>query len=162
MAGGTQVSIWGSRLEGATVVDFGSTAASAMTVVSDHEITATSPAGVAGSVDVTVTTPSGTSATSPGDQFTYGVPVPVVRHLDPRSGPVAGGTQVSIDGSNFDGASPPPNHEIPPTSPANVERTVGATATTPAHPNEAPSGYVPGRQGGGAANGDPGSGPRGH
>ena len=69
-AGGTLVTITGSGLTGATVVDFGTTAATNVTVVSNTEITADSPAGT-GTVDVTVTTLGGTSATSPADQFTY-------------------------------------------------------------------------------------------
>ena len=69
-AGGTLVTITGTGFTGATAVDFGTTAATDVTVVSDTTITADSPAGT-GVVDVTVTTPAGTSATSPADQFTY-------------------------------------------------------------------------------------------
>ena len=65
------MTITGTNLAGATVVHFGTTAATNFTVVNDNTITATSPAGTAGTVDVTVTTPSGTSTTSAADQFTY-------------------------------------------------------------------------------------------
>ena len=64
------MTITGTGFTGATAVDFGTTAATNVTVVSDTTITADSPAGT-GTVDVTVTTPGGTSATSPADQFTY-------------------------------------------------------------------------------------------
>lgn len=70
------MTITGSHLTGATVVDFGSTAATGVTVVSDGQIRATSPAGT-GTVDVTVQTPGGTSTTSSADRFTY-VPQVVV------------------------------------------------------------------------------------
>jgi C1A family cysteine protease len=69
--GGTSVTITGTNFAGATVVNFGTTAASNVNVVSATSITATSPAHAAGIVDVTVTTPSGTSAISAADQFTY-------------------------------------------------------------------------------------------
>ena len=69
--GGTPVTITGTGFTGATVVHFGSTAATTFTVVSDAIIIATSPAGT-GTVDVTVTTADGTSATvSAADNFTY-------------------------------------------------------------------------------------------
>ena len=66
------MTITGTGFTGATAVDFGTTPATDVTVVSDTTITADSPAGT-GTVDVTVTTPAGASATSPADQFTYTV-----------------------------------------------------------------------------------------
>ncbi|QIL19344.1 autotransporter domain-containing protein [Thermomonas sp. HDW16] len=72
-AGGTTVTITGTRLTGATAVNFGTTVASSFTVDTDTQITATAPAG-SGTVDVIVTTPGGTSAAS---QYTY-IPPPAV------------------------------------------------------------------------------------
>ncbi len=100
-AGGRQVMIVGSGFSGATAVDFGSTPAASFTVVSDTQIKAVSPAGT-GVVDVTVVTPDGTSATSSADQFSYAGVVSVVT---PSQGPAAGGTQVTIWGANFSGAT---------------------------------------------------------
>jgi hypothetical protein len=97
--GGTLVTITGTSFTGATAVDFGTTAATNVTVVSSTEMTADSPAG-AGVVDVTVTTPAGKSATSTFDQFTY-VAVPTVTGVSPNSGPPAGGTVVTIIGTNL-------------------------------------------------------------
>jgi len=71
ITGGTPVTITGTNLLGATAVNFGTTAATGVNVVSATSITATSPAHAAGIVDVTVTTPSGTSAISTVDKFTY-------------------------------------------------------------------------------------------
>ena len=74
-------------------------------MVNDTEITANSPAGT-GTVDVTVTTLAGTSPVTPADQFTYtAVVAPAVTGLSPTSGPVAGGTLVTISGSGFTGAT---------------------------------------------------------
>jgi hypothetical protein len=70
-AGGTTVTITGTKLTGATAVYFGSETASSFVVNSDTQITATSPLGSPGTVDVTVVTAGGTSATSPADQFAY-------------------------------------------------------------------------------------------
>ena len=86
------MTITGTGFTGATAVDFGTTAATNLTVVSDTTITADSPAGT-GTVDVTVTTPAGTSPTSPADQFTFvAAAAPTVTGLSPTTGPAAGGT----------------------------------------------------------------------
>ena len=98
--GGTTVKITGSNFTGTTEVKFGSKAAS-FTVKSATAITAKSPTGT-GTVDITVTTPAGTSATSSADQFHY---VPAVTGVSPTSGPVGGGTIVTITGVEFTGAT---------------------------------------------------------
>jgi hypothetical protein len=102
--GGTVVTITGTHFAGATTVMFGASPATNLTI-SDTAITATAPPGAAGPVDITVTTPAGTSAAGPADQFTYLVPTPVVTAISPASGPEAGGTQVTISGSHFTGAT---------------------------------------------------------
>jgi hypothetical protein len=71
VAGGTAVTITGANFTGATVVDFGTTAATSLAVVSSTSITATSPAELAGTANVTVTTSSGTSVMSLAGQFSY-------------------------------------------------------------------------------------------
>ena len=103
-AGGTTVTIGGDGFTGATAVSFGSDPATSLTVNSDTSITAVSPLESGGTVDVTVTTAGGTSASSPEDQFTF-VAAPVVSGISPDSGPVSGGTTVTITGANFTEAS---------------------------------------------------------
>ena len=100
-SGTTLVTIDGTGFTGATAVDFGTNPATDLTSVSATSITAMSPAGTE-TVDVTVTTPGGVSATSPADQFTY---APTVTSISPTSGPLAGGTLVTITGTGFTGAS---------------------------------------------------------
>ena len=68
---GVSVSIDGTGFTGATVVDFGTVAATSFAVDSDTQITATAPAEAAGTVDVRVTGPVGTSATSAANQYSY-------------------------------------------------------------------------------------------
>lgn len=98
-AGGTTVTITGTDLTGASAVSFGSSAASNFTVVSSTTIEAVSPPGTAGPVDVTVTTPSGTSPIAPHDVFKY--EAPTIASVSPASGPIAGGTSVTVSGSGF-------------------------------------------------------------
>ncbi len=71
--GGTKVTITGSVLFAATKVRFGAISVPVTKRISNNQIVATAPAGT-GKVEVTVTTPGGTSATSPGDRYTYAVP----------------------------------------------------------------------------------------
>ena len=103
-AGGTIVTIIGSGFSGTTEVDFDSVAAP-FAVMSDTEMLAMAPAGT-GTVDVTVTTANGTSATSSADQFSYvAANAPTVTALLPASGSAAGGTLVSIVGTNLANAT---------------------------------------------------------
>ena len=101
--GGTVVTITGTDLTGGLIVDFGSTPASNVTVISSTEIMATSPAGT-GTVNVTVTGPDGVSATSAATQFTYMI-VPTVTGITPAARALAGGTTVTITGTSFTGAT---------------------------------------------------------
>jgi hypothetical protein len=59
-AGGTAVTLAGVGFTGAMEVDFGGTAATGITVVSDTEIICATPAHAAGVVAVSVKTPAGT------------------------------------------------------------------------------------------------------
>ena len=104
MAGGAEVTITGSGFEGATQVSFGASAAASFTVSSDSSITAVSPAGSVGAVDVTVTGPAGRSTLSPADRFSY-VAGPTIKKLAAKKGPGGGGTEVTITGTSFEGAT---------------------------------------------------------
>ena len=99
--GGTQVTLSGVDLGGASAVRFGSSAAAGFTVNPTGTITATSPAGT-GVVDVTVETPLGHSAVADADRFTYVTPsAPTVRKLSPTKGSTIGGTRVTITGTHL-------------------------------------------------------------
>ncbi|OWK39897.1 Flagellar hook-length control protein FliK [Fimbriiglobus ruber] len=104
-AGGTTVTLTGTGLAGATAVTFGGTSA---TIVSDSasQIVVTTPPGAAGIADVLVTTSAGTSAGSPAYAFVYTAPTgPTVASVSPSSGPAAGGTTITIAGTNLGGAT---------------------------------------------------------
>lgn len=110
----TSVIISGQNLFGITTVDVGGvavtgwTANDAGTEISNVLTPDTLPAGT---VDVTVTNPGGTSAITPADAFTYlstSTPpdgAPTVTALSDSAGPLAGGTGVTITGTNLTGAT---------------------------------------------------------
>lgn len=129
--GGTSVSITGSSFLGATTVLFGTAAATSFSVVSGTEITATAPAHAAGTVDVTVVAPGGTAATTPADEFAYGLPA--VTKVAPSSVSVAGGTTVTVTGTSFTGATSVTFGAVP----ASSFTVVSGTKLTAVAPAEA-------------------------
>lgn len=100
-AGGTTVTITGTGFTGATTVGFGFTHAT-FTVNSDTQITATAPAGTVGPVAVFVITSFGIS--NEDKTYTY-VTTPTITNVSPNGGTVAGGTSVTITGTNLVGAT---------------------------------------------------------
>jgi hypothetical protein len=129
-SGGNTITIAGMNFTGATTVDFGSTAATSVTVISSTQVTAVDPAESAATVDVTVTTPAGTSADSASDQFAY-TAVPAVTSVNPSIGSDSGGTTVTITGTNFTGATAVAFGSIAATS-FNVVSATQITAVAPA------------------------------
>ena len=113
-AGGTEVTITGTNLTGATEVKYGTAAVTCTEAVatckveSDTEIKATTPTHAAETVDVHAVTPAGESAANPpGDEFTFEAVVvpPVLTSVSPDEGPAAGGQTVTISGEHLTGAS---------------------------------------------------------
>jgi hypothetical protein len=101
VSGGTSVDITGTGfIAGATSVSFGTGHAASVTVNSPTSLTVKSPSASAGTVDVTVTTAGGSSFTGTADQFTYD-PLPTITSISPSAGPITGGTEVTITGTNF-------------------------------------------------------------
>ena len=98
-AGGTAVTVTGTNFATGATVTFGTTAATNVVVTNSTTITATTPAGAAGAVSVTVSNPGSQNGILPSG-FTY-VVVPTVTSVSPNNGPVAGGTAVTITGTNF-------------------------------------------------------------
>jgi len=97
-AGGTAVTITGTNFAAGATVTFGGTPATNIVVISGTQITATTPAGSAGAVSVTVTVNGQNASLANG--FSYVLP-PAVSSVSPNSGPTAGGTAVTITGTNF-------------------------------------------------------------
>ncbi len=129
-AGGTIVTIVGSNFAAGATVRFGSAAATDVAVVSASKIMATSPARTAGSVRVMVTTPNGTSLATSADLFEY--LAPKVTSVSLHEGPTAGGTIVTIVGSNF-AAGATVRFGTKPAARVTVVSATRITATSPAH-----------------------------
>jgi alpha-tubulin suppressor-like RCC1 family protein len=105
-AGGTAVTIKGKNFNDVSAVEFGSTPAASFEVLSENTIRAVSPAGT-GIVDVAVQTRGGeslASSSSEGERFIY-TATPRISSVTPSHGPRSGGTQVTITGSSFTGAT---------------------------------------------------------
>jgi streptogramin lyase len=143
-ATGDHVTVTGSTLAATTGVTVGGAAATFQVLDPSH-LSVTIPAG-SGTAPVVVTTPHGTSPADPGAVFHYGdppPPPPTVSSVDPPSGPVAGGTTVTIAGTHLAGASvkvgthAATGVSCSPTSctatvPAGAQGTVDVIATTAA------------------------------
>ena len=66
------------------------------------QLTARTPAGTAGARDVQVTNPNGQSATRAGRLHLHGARrAPTLTSVSPTSGPTAGGTTITLTGTNF-------------------------------------------------------------
>ncbi len=114
-----------------TTVAFGGYAASNVSVLNSTTITCNSPAHSAGTVGVTVTNGNG-SDTLPS-AFTFHNP-PSVSSLDPDGGPLAGGSTVTITGSDFTSiGSTSVTFGGTAASSVNVISSTTITCTTPAH-----------------------------
>nr|WP_245863727.1 IPT/TIG domain-containing protein [Caulobacter mirabilis] len=97
---GASVTIAGAYLADVTAVRFGALDAAIVSRTATS-LTITAPAGVTGeTVDVQVTNGAGQSAITSGSRFTY-AGVPTVTAISPATGPAAGGTPITIDGTGF-------------------------------------------------------------
>lgn len=146
--GGDEVTIGGRNLvssRGPTVVIFGATSATP-TSATATSLKVIAPPGPVGPVVVKVATPDGCAQVSQST-LAYAVPKPTVdaASLSPKSGPIAGGTTVTINGRGLTGAivknsggSPATMLSVTDTSVTFVtpsSRTVGSVSfslTTPA------------------------------
>jgi len=123
---GAGVTITGTSLTNASVVQFGGVAAASLNVDGPTQITATVPtAAITGKI--TVTTPGGT-ATSPTD-FTVIRP-PTVTSFTPASGQV--GTLVTLNGTNLGTATAVTFGNVNVTAPLTVVSPTSIKVTVPA------------------------------
>lgn len=111
--GGAPVEIIGRGLARRPLSTLETRRRQAIPPLSSYAVVATAPAGTS-TVDVTVTTAGGTSATSNADRYTYASSAPnsdapTISSLAPASGPLVGGTRVTITGSRLDASSPSPS-----------------------------------------------------
>ncbi len=101
--GGNQITVSGTNFNISAQVSVGGVPSTNYTVNSSTSITVTVPPATApGTASVVVSTTAGSS--QPNTLYTY-VAVPTLTAISPSSGPIAGGTTVTITGSGFTGAS---------------------------------------------------------
>jgi hypothetical protein len=100
-AGGTEVTLTGSGLQTTTGVTFDGEPATVLEVSPDGtSVIVETPAGV-GFADVELTVSGGTVVPAP-EQFLYVTPTgPSVSGIDPAAGPTAGGTTITISGTDL-------------------------------------------------------------
>ena len=159
--GGTAATITGANFVSGATVSFDGSAATGVSVVNSTTIKATTPAHAAGAVAVAVTAKGVTTTYAQKytylgdtlfgnvegliiDSLTYTVPAPTVTSIAPSSGPIAGGTAVTITGANFvsgatvsfggsaaTGVSVVNSTTINATTPAHAAGAVSVTVTNP-------------------------------
>ena len=138
LSGGTPVTLTGTGLASVTKVFFGATAVTTFTqpgTGSTIDVTAP-PAATAGTVSVTVSGPYGTSPVATTDAYTY-LPAsppttgPQVSAVSPASGPVGGGTGVTISGTGLSGASAVDFGGVPASSYSVNSAGTAVTAVSP-------------------------------
>jgi len=104
LAGGTPVQVLGENFDVGALLLFSQAAVTDRIWISPTEMRFVTPAGgAAGPVPITVLNPDGLGATVPAG-FTYATPqtpAPTISSVVPSSGREAGGTQITITGSNF-------------------------------------------------------------
>jgi len=128
IAGGTNVTITGKNFTGATLVTFGGSAATSLSIVNSTTITCITPVNSDGTVGIIVTTGGGPSNTF--SSFTYITPSSIT-NISPSSGSTEGGTSVTITGTNFTGATSVTFDGIAATS-LNIVNSTTITCITPA------------------------------
>jgi len=126
-AGGTDVVVTGEDFTNVTQVLFGSTPGTNVRVISTTQLIVTSPAGT-GVAPISVE--QGNTSVTSSEAFVY-LPAPTVLSVTPNTGPEAGGTSVTITGTDFDGATSVTFGGVPATSVTYVSPTE-ITAVTPA------------------------------
>ena len=95
------VSVLGENFADGATVTFGGQRAARVSFESPHLLVATSPKLAPGVVDVTVTNPDGTSYTLERSYTYLAGSAPVVASVEPASGRLGGGTEITILGANF-------------------------------------------------------------
>lgn len=103
--GGERLTLHGAGFTEDAVVVVGTRPALAVALIDDNTLSAVTPEGTPGKVDVYVSTGEGVGHLAEGYEYT-GVPLPDddadITGISPARGPVAGGTDVTIEGFGFE------------------------------------------------------------
>jgi hypothetical protein len=106
-SGGTTVVITGTGFQPTSEVFFDGIAATVIGIPTSASITVVTPALPVGPADIKIINPDGqfTLASSAFVAQIFGDDMPVIGGISPNSGPVTGGTQVTVSGTGFDPGS---------------------------------------------------------
>jgi hypothetical protein len=129
--GASGVTITGTNFLSGAKVSFDGATATNVTVESSTSITAKTPTHATGAVNVVVTNSDSQSGTL-SNGYTYINTAPSVASVTPASGPVSGGTGVTITGTNFVSGATVSFGGTAATG-VTVASSTAITATTPAH-----------------------------
>lgn len=132
MAGGTFVTVSGTHFTPTTILTIGGVTATGIHIVNETTLTATVPAYVSGSmtVDVVVTNGAGSATLTGG--YTYLPIVPVLTNITPKTGPMAGGTTITLTGTGFTPTTTVSIGGVLATS-ITIQNATTLTAVTPAY-----------------------------
>ncbi|MFJ1270226.1 IPT/TIG domain-containing protein, partial [Legionella lytica] len=130
--GGTTVTLTGSGFAPGTTVTFGGVAATSVTVMNSTTLTAVTPAYSSGSLSVSVVVNNGVANATLINAFTYQAEAPTISSVSPNTGPAAGGTSITIAGSNFVPGTTVTIGGIPASS-VTISSTGSLTAEVPAY-----------------------------
>ncbi len=130
LAGGVMITLTGSNFVTGATVTVGGSACGGVTVVNPLSITCTTPALPAGTYPIVVTNPDTQTGTL-ANAYTYQA-APTVTSVSPVTGPLAGGTVITITGTNFRTGA---NVDVVGSACTliNVVNSTTITCTTPAH-----------------------------
>ncbi|NVJ13058.1 IPT/TIG domain-containing protein [Myxococcus sp. AM010] len=130
IAGATQVTVTGRGFIAGMVVDFNGAAAAAVNIISNTELTCQTPANPVGAVHVDVwTSAARTAGGRCGNGFHYSGPA--TTGVSPREVPLAGGTDITLQGQYF-GAGATVTIGGAPATHVVVQSETQITARTPA------------------------------
>jgi len=99
--GGTPFMVKGEGFYSGAVVTVGGVLCNTIIVLDSNTITAVTPAHALGATDVVVKNMDGQTSTVTGGFSFSAAPPPSISSVSPNTGSVAGGTSITISGSNF-------------------------------------------------------------
>lgn len=126
VTGGTRVTVQGTNFVAGATLTVGGLPATDIAFVNANTLTATTPPHAGGAADVVERNPDGFNATL-ASGFTFGF-APTLTDISPASGASAGGTSVTLTGSNFAAGARVTFGGLPATAAVLDDRTILASA----------------------------------
>ncbi|MFJ1270227.1 IPT/TIG domain-containing protein, partial [Legionella lytica] len=132
MSGGTLITLTGTYFTPSSSLTIGGIAATSVTVINSTTLTAIAPAYVNGSLVKSVAVNNGVGSATLINGYTYVATTPSISGVTPNTGPVAGGTTITISGTGFTPTTTVTVDGLAATS-ITVNSATSLTASTPAY-----------------------------